>query len=61
KIFDSYFTTRQNDGGTGIGLAVVKQIVEAHHGSMLVESKQGTGTTFEITLPAAHDDTKTSL
>lgn len=39
--------------GTGIGLAVVSKIIEAHHGRITVQSKRGEGTTFRILLPAA--------
>ena len=40
-------------GGSGIGLAVVKQLVEAHGGGVWAESQPGKGTTFGFTLPAA--------
>ncbi|MFD3447483.1 sensor histidine kinase [Microbacteriaceae bacterium 4G12] len=42
--------SRQN-GGTGLGLAIVKQIIEIHEGTMVLESKEGAGTTIIIQLP----------
>lgn len=50
-LFDPFFSTKQS--GMGLGLAVVKQIVEQHIGSIRVESNVGVGTTFEIHLPLA--------
>ncbi len=49
RIFDPFFTTR--DEGTGLGLAIVHAIIEAHRGRIDVESTEGNGTTFSITLP----------
>jgi two-component system, NtrC family, nitrogen regulation sensor histidine kinase NtrY len=49
QIFVPYFTTKTT--GTGIGLAMVKQIIESHHGSIRFESVEGEGTTFEFQIP----------
>lgn len=49
KIFEPLFTTKDADKGTGLGLFVVKQIVEQHGGVIAVESEKGTGTAFTIT------------
>jgi nitrogen fixation/metabolism regulation signal transduction histidine kinase len=49
KVFQPYFTTKTK--GTGLGLAVVKQIVDEHRGEIKVSSEPGRGTTFEIKLP----------
>jgi len=52
QIFDSFFTTRRDSGGTGMGLAIVQAMLTAHGGSIsLVES--GRGAHFAVTLPVA--------
>jgi signal transduction histidine kinase len=48
-IFDSFYTTK-NDG-LGLGLPIVRTIVEAHHGTIAVESQPGHGSTFTLTFP----------
>lgn len=52
KIFQLYFTTRKDKGGSGIGLAQASQYVEWHHGKVDFESTVGVGTTFRLRLPA---------
>ena len=51
KIFDVFFTTKEH--GTGLGLAVVQQIVESYGGRVEVSSEAGKGATFEVWLPLA--------
>jgi two-component system, sporulation sensor kinase E len=53
RVFDPFFTGRKT--GTGLGLTVVKKIVEAHHGRVGIESRPGKGTTIRIELPALPD------
>lgn len=52
-LFDRFFQARGAVGGTGIGLSLVKAYVELHHGDIRVESNEGEGTRFFISLPAA--------
>lgn len=51
RIFDVGFTTRGEQSGTGIGLALSRRIIEEHGGSLAVESEPGHGSTFTIRLP----------
>ncbi len=51
RIFKPFFTTKQ-DRNTGIGLTITKKIIEAHKGTISVESKEGQGTTFTISFSA---------
>jgi len=51
RIFDPYFTTKEQDKGTGMGLAVVHGIVKGHGGSIHVESAVAEGTHFDILFP----------
>jgi len=51
KIFDPFFSTKNETKGVGLGLAVVYGIIQRHRGNIQVDSQQGAGTTFTITLP----------
>ena len=56
KIFDPFFTTKSGPddsgkGGTGLGLAMCRDIIEAHHGRIRVDSTPGRGTAFTLKLP----------
>jgi PAS domain S-box-containing protein len=53
KIFELYFTTKGDKGGSGIGLAQTYQIMQWHYGSVEFDSIVGAGTTFRLRLPAA--------
>ena len=53
RIFDPLFTTRAARGGTGLGLALARGVVEAHGGSIEVSSRESEGTTARVRLPRA--------
>jgi len=53
KVFEPFFTTKEFGQGTGLGLTVVKGIIEEHQGSIAVESEEGNGTAFTILIPQA--------
>lgn len=54
KIYDPYFTTKQS--GTGLGLVVVHNIIEAHGGKLTVESQPGKGSKFILSIPDISGD-----
>lgn len=56
KIFLPFFTTKDVNEGTGLGLAVVHGIVESHGGSIELETRLGDGTRFDVLLPVAGQD-----
>ena len=51
RIFDPFFSTK--DKGSGLGLSIVRNIVEAHKGKIWLESKEGQGTRVFVRLPKA--------
>jgi signal transduction histidine kinase len=59
KIFEPFYRGRRAVSdqihGTGLGLSLVKRIVEAHNGTVSVRSSQGNGVEFVIAIPAAHE------
>src|SRR5207302_5873006 len=64
KIFDPFFTTKPQGKGTGLGLSISYGIVQAHGGTIALESTVGKGTRFVVRLPrkpspAARDDKET--
>jgi signal transduction histidine kinase len=53
RIFDPFFARKERGGGVGLGLSISNCIVEAHHGTLRVESEEGKGSTFTLLLPVA--------
>ena len=51
KIFQPFFSTKPTGQGTGLGLSLSYDIVKAHHGELMVKTKENAGTTFTIQLP----------
>ncbi|MGB9664905.1 MAG: ATP-binding protein, partial [Ignavibacteria bacterium] len=60
KIFEPYFTTKDSQRGTGLGLFISQNIITKHNGLITVESEVGKGTKFKIFLPYLKQETITS-
>lgn len=60
RVFDAFYRIRtpQHEGtaGTGLGLSLVRDVIERHHGQVWVTSQQGIGSRFGFSLPLAHQD-----
>ena len=56
RIFEPFFTTKPSGQGTGLGLSVSRQVVEAFGGTLQVETADGEGATFRVTLPPDEGD-----
>ncbi|HLG29842.1 MAG TPA: PAS domain S-box protein [Candidatus Brocadiales bacterium] len=54
KIFDPFFSTKSDSGGSGLGLSISYSIIQRHKGTIRVKSELGKGTTFIIELPYTH-------
>jgi signal transduction histidine kinase len=57
RVFDAFFTTRADQGGTGLGLAVVRSLAVEHGGVVTLDSTIGEGTRIAVWLPAAEQET----
>ncbi|RJX29392.1 MAG: HAMP domain-containing protein [Desulfarculus sp.] len=63
RIFEKFVKLENSEhlGGSGLGLALCKELVRAHHGTIWVDSEPGRGATFTFTLPLAPEKTKGEL
>ena len=56
KMFTPFFTTKKDQKGVGLGLAISYGIVQRHHGKIEIITKEGEGTTFKVHLPVRHEE-----
>lgn len=61
KLFTPFYRVDESKPGTGIGLVIVKQVVEAHSGTVIVNSTEGSGSEFLVTLPVHRDLLESAL
>jgi signal transduction histidine kinase len=57
KVCEPFFSTRQDEGLRGLGLAIVRDIIKVHGGTMEIKSSPGQGTSIILTLPVAQQET----
>ncbi len=55
NLFEPFFSTRRDLGGTGLGLTISKKIIDRHRGSISVESVLGSGSVFKIKIPLSQE------
>ena len=58
RLFEPFFQAQDNKPGTGIGLNIVKNIVDLHHGTIAVDSEIGKGSAFSIVLPVVQEQSE---
>ena len=58
RLFEPFFQAQDNKPGTGIGLNIVKNIVDLHHGTIVVDSEIGKGSAFSIVLPVVQEQSE---
>ncbi|MBK7098316.1 MAG: GHKL domain-containing protein [Sphingobacteriales bacterium] len=58
RIFEPFFTTKDVGEGTGLGMSIVKSIIDAHEGLISIQSAEGAGTEFIVTLPITSNPQK---
>src|SRR5262249_50384321 len=59
RVFERFYRGAHSQGGTGLGLALCREIVLRHRGEIALSSAPGTGTTVLVTLPLAAEDART--
>jgi signal transduction histidine kinase len=58
RVFEPFYTTKRHQGGTGLGLSITYSLAQELGGGIDVQSQQGVGTRFRVTLPVARDNSK---
>ncbi|MFY7788127.1 MAG: sensor histidine kinase, partial [Thermoflexibacteraceae bacterium] len=59
KIFNAFFTTKKAGEGSGLGLDIVKKIIDKHKGKIYFETEIGKGTTFFVEIPVVTEEATT--